>query len=235
MRLNPLIIVLGIIATGLVMLLINHDSGQTLGLKNDDFANLIYLLPLATLLGAGVLASREKLGQNLRFLGIWTLIGLVLITAYVYKDDGRNIASRVMAAIVPGETFTLTTSEGRQEVVLRKQRSGHFTINAEINGQSLPMLVDTGATQIALTFDDARRIGLDPSNLNFNREIMTANGVAMAATARIRQIVVGPIVRKNITVSIAERGRLGESLLGMNFLSTLSSIRIEPNEMRLTD
>ncbi len=232
---NRLTVILGIIAAGLVLLILNHDSGQTFGISNDDFGSLIYLLPLATLLGTGILASRENLGQNLKYLGIWALIALALVTAYLYRDDARDVGLRVAAELMPGSPFVLTTANGSDEVVIRKQRDGHFVVTAELNGNSLPMLVDTGASRIALSYEDAERIGINVQSLSFNQRILTANGATMAASTMLRDVAVGPIIRQDVAASVAQRGALAESLLGMNFLSTLSSIRMEPDEMRLTD
>lgn len=232
---NRLTLILGIIATGLVLLLINHNSGQTFGISNDDFARVIYLLPLAALIGTGILATRERLGQNIKYLGIWTLIALGLVTVYLYRNDARDAGMRIAAELMPGSPFVLTTVDGRQEVVIRKRQDGHFMLTAHIGQQPVTMLVDTGASQIALSYDDARRIGLDPDKRAFDQHILTANGPALAAKATVPQITIGPIVRKDVAVNIVPEGSLHESLLGMNFLSSLSSIRIEPDEMRLTD
>ncbi len=232
---NRLTVILGIIAAGLVLLILNHDSGQTFGMSNDQFGSLIYLLPLATLLGTGILASRENLGQNLKYLGIWALLALVLVTAYLYRNGARDVGMRVAAELMPGSPFVLTTTDGREEVIIRKRHNGHFVLTAELNGKAVPMLVDTGASRIALSYEDAERIGINVNALSFNQRILTANGATMAAPTVINDMAVGPIDRQNIAASVAQRGALAESLLGMNFLSTLSSIRMEPDEMRLTD
>ncbi len=232
---SRLTLFLGMIAAGLVLLIVNHNSGQTLGLPNNDFASLVYLLPLATLLGAGILASRERLGQNLKYLGIWTLLALALVTIYLYRDDARDMGTRLAAELMPGSPFVLTTANGGEEVVIRKRRNGHFFLTASLDGVSVPMLVDTGASRIALSYRDAERIGLKPETLSFSERIQTANGQTMAAPVNIPTVMIGPVVRRNVAASVTPEGAMGESLLGMNFLSSLSSIRIEPDEMRLVD
>ncbi|MCO6186246.1 TIGR02281 family clan AA aspartic protease [Rhizobium sp. L1K21] len=232
---NPLVLVLGILGGGLLLLIINHNGGQTFGMSNDDFADVVYLVPIAAIIGAGILASRERLGQNIKYLGIWTLIALVLVTAYLYRNDARDAGMRLAAELLPGNPFVLTTVDGRQEVVIRKRRDGHFMLVADIDNQPVTMLVDTGASQIALSYDDAKRIGLNPDQRTFDQHILTANGPALAAKATVPQIAIGPIVRKDVAVNIVPEGALHQSLLGMNFLSSLSSIRMEPDEMRLTD
>ncbi len=226
--LTGILIVLGI---GLALLIFNHDTGQTFGIDNDSFGRMLYLLPIAGLLGAGILAGRRgPAGEVLRNIAIWLLIVLGLVTAYLYRDDARNVAARVTAGLLPGTAVVMTTSEGGNEVIIHKTRGSHFQTNVSVEGKTLPMLVDTGASTVVLSYDDARAIGLNPQTLNFTVSVMTANGRAMAAPIRLDEIAIGPIVRKNIRAMVAEDGRLGESLLGMSFLSTLGSLQMQTDE-----
>ncbi|CDZ55330.1 TIGR02281 family clan AA aspartic protease [Neorhizobium galegae] len=231
--LTGILIVLGI---GLAFLIFNHDAGQTFGIDNDDFGQIIYLLPIAGLLAVGILAGRRgNAGEVLRNIALWLLIILGLVTAYLYRDDARNVAARVTAGLLPGTAVIATTSEGLNEVIIHKTRGSHFQTNVRVQGKVLPMLVDTGASTVVLSFDDARAIGLNPQSLDFSVTVMTANGRAMAAPVRLDEIAIGPIVRKNIRAMVAEDGRLGESLLGMSFLSTLGSLQMQTDELRLRD
>ncbi|MDR6818914.1 aspartyl protease family protein [Neorhizobium sp. 2083] len=231
--LTGILIVLGV---GLAFLIFNHDTGQTFGIDNDSFGRVIYLLPIAGLLATGILAGRRgHAGEVLRNLAIWLLIILGLVTAYLYRDDARNVAARVTAGLLPGTAVVMTTSEGGDEVVIHKTRGSHFQTNVSVEGKVLAMLVDTGASTVVLSYDDARRVGLNPQNLNFTVTVMTANGRAMAAPVRLDEVGIGPIVRKNIRAMVAEDGKLGESLLGMSFLSTLGSLQMQTDELRLRD
>ena len=230
-----LLLLLGMIAGGLLLLFINHSGGQSFGLRNEDFARLVYLLPLATLIGTGILASRRHLGRNLAFLLAWAAIAALIIGIYVYKDDATRIAHRMVAELVPGHPVVLTGLNGETEVLLRKTQDGHFTVNAKIDGHTVGMLVDTGATEVTLTWQDAKMIGIDPQALDYSVQVTTANGTAQTAPVQIKEIAIGPIVRRNVRASVAEKGKLDASLLGMNFLSTLSAVRMEPGEMRLMD
>lgn len=231
--LTGILIVLGI---GLAFLIFNHDTGQTFGIDNDSFGQIIYLLPIAGLLAAGILAGqRGRAGEVLRNLAIWLLIILGLMTAYLYRDDARNVAARVTAGLLPGTAVVVTTSEGGNEVIIHKAQGSHFQTNVSVQGKVLPMLVDTGASTVVLSYDDARKIGLNPQNLNFTVTVMTANGRALAAPVRLDEVAIGPIVRRNIRAMVAEDGRLGESLLGMSFLSTLGSLQMQTDELRLRD
>lgn len=228
-------VVLAILGFGLVVLVYNHDSGRSFGLANDEFGRLFRLLPIAAMLAVAILASRRSLGQSLRQMAIWVLIIMAFVTLYIYRGDLRGFSDRLLAGLMPGRAVVVTTSEGRQEVILHKMLGGHFEANVDIDGVSVPMLIDTGATTIALSFEDAVRVGIDPATLEFSRVIMTANGQARAAPIRLESVAVGPIMRENVGASVTEKGTLGESLLGMSFLSTLGSLQIQTDEMRLRD
>ncbi|MNL89545.1 hypothetical protein D3C87_2199310 [compost metagenome] len=64
---------------------------------------------------------------------------------------------------------------------------------------------------------------------------MTANGRARAARVTLAEVAIGPIVRHNVPASVAEDGKLDQSLLGMSFLSTLGSLQIQTDELRMRD
>lgn len=232
---TKLAIVLAILGVGLALLLLNHDSGQILGMTNEDFGNFIYLLPIAIMIGAGAIASRGQMGRNLTYLAIWAAVALVFVAIYVYQDDAKHVGSRVLAELMPGHSVVLTGLNGESEVVIRRTEGSHFAVNARIDGKRVGMLIDTGASQVTLTYEDAKRLGLKPETLKFSMPVTTANGTGQAAPVTIPELSIGPIVRKNIAATVAQEGRLDTSLLGMNFLSSLSAVRIQPNEMRLMD
>jgi aspartyl protease family protein len=216
--------------------LVNHGGGKTMGVDNDDFGRLIYLIPIAGLLGAGILAGRRSsLNTAFQQMAIWLVIIMGLIVAYLYRDDARAIAGRVTAGLVPGTAVVVETSDGSREVIIHKTRGGHFQTNVGIDGKVLGMLVDTGASAVVLSYDDARAVGLDPKTLSFSVTVATANGRAQAAPVRLDKVSIGPIVRHNVRAIVAEEGRLDESLLGMSFLSTLGSLQMQTDELRLRD
>jgi aspartyl protease family protein len=232
---NRLTLLLAILAIGLALLIFNHGSGQTFGMNNDDFGRLVALAALVTLLSAGILRSRQHFGQALRLVAIWALIALALVSAYAYRFELQSFGDRILAELLPGRAMVITDSEGQQEVVLHRRIDGHFQADAAVNGYEIGMLVDTGASTIALTYEDAEKIGLDPANLGYTVTVMTANGRALAAPVTLSEISIGPIERRNIRAVVTAKGNLDRSLLGMNFLSTLDSLQIRTDELRLRD
>lgn len=229
-----LLIALLIIGGGLAVLVYNHDAGRTFGFSNDQFGSLVSLTAIAAMIGAGLFAGgRGAMGQKLRQLSIWAAIILVLSAAWVYRNDARNAGYRVLSGLVPGKTFVVDNADGTPEVVLQKSLNGHFELTARVNGADIPMMVDTGASRVALSYEDALAAGFIPQNLTYSQRIVTANGEASAAPVLLTSVSIGPITRRDVPAMVAEPGKLGQSLLGMSFLGTLSSIQMQPDELRL--
>jgi len=102
-----------------------------------------------------------------------------------------------------------------------KSPDGHFWAEALVDGERVRFLVDTGATAVALTVDDAQRLGFNPSELNYNYKVMTAGGEARAAEIRLASISVGGARVDDVPAMVIEKG-LPASLLGMTYLGRLS-------------
>jgi aspartyl protease family protein len=97
------------------------------------------------------------------------------------------------------------------------------------------MMIDTGATTTVLTTADAERAGIDTSALNYQVPVSTANGQALAARIVLQDIGVGTISRRNVPALVASQDMLQQSLLGMNFIGTLSGFEIRGDRMMLRD
>jgi aspartyl protease family protein len=235
MRFGMFGVVIGVVIAGLAVLFINRDTGQSFGIDNDSFARMVALVPFALLLSAGIVASRGNLGQNLRFAAWWLVIALILVIGYLYRDDAMGVADRVFAGLVPGRAVVTTTGDGQSQIILQRGSNGHFATKVSINGVDVPMMVDTGASAIVLRAEDAAKLGIDPEKLNYGITVSTANGDALAAPVRLNDVAIGPIHRKDVRALVTQPGRLQSGLLGMSFLSTLDSVQMRGDELRLTD
>jgi aspartyl protease family protein len=231
-RLTIFLLILGI---GLAILVFNNGNDRIMGMETDDFGRMVYLLPIALMLSAGIWASRRNIGETMRNLMIWLVIILALATVYLYRQDLLGVGNRLLAGLVPGRAVVVTTSEGGSEIILHKLLNGHFEADVSVNGQTIQMLVDTGASMVALSHADAERIGIIPENLDYSMTVMTANGRTRAAPVTLDRVAIGPIVRTGVAASVAEDGKLDQSLLGMSFLETLGSMQMQTDELRLRD
>lgn len=228
-------LILAVIGVALVLLVFNDSTGSTLGIANDDFSRIVWLGLFAIVIGAGLLRSGRPLGDLARNLGGWAVIVLALVAGYQYRYELQDIASRVTAGLVPGSPLALGEADGRATVALDKGTNGHFQARISINGRPILAVVDTGATSTVLTSDDATAAGFNPAALSYTIPVATANGVANAATVRTDEIAIGGIVRRNMTVLVAAPGTLSQSLLGMNFIGSLSGFDVRGDRMILRD
>jgi clan AA aspartic protease (TIGR02281 family) len=118
------------------------------------------------------------------------------------------------------------------EHVIEAGPGGHYVIEASVNGAPVTFLVDTGASDIVLTLDDARRIGLQPSALDYTQRFATANGEVRGAPVVLRELRIGQLRLFNVDASV-NQAPLGISLLGMDFLEQLSSYEVERGRLIL--
>ncbi|RWK44487.1 TIGR02281 family clan AA aspartic protease [Mesorhizobium sp.] len=224
-----------VIGLGVVLLMLNDSAGSTFGVENYDFSRLVWLGALVALIGAGLLRSGRPLGTMARSLGAWAAIVLALIAGYQYRYELQDFASRVTAGLVPGSPLALGLEDGHATVTLDKAGNGHFEARVMVNGTPVRAVVDTGATSTVLTAQDAQAAGFNPAALEFTIPVSTANGMARAAAVRTDELAIGGIVRKDMPVMIAAPGTLGQSLLGMNFIGSLSGFDVRGDRMILRD
>ncbi|RWM78585.1 MAG: TIGR02281 family clan AA aspartic protease [Mesorhizobium sp.] len=224
-----------LIGVGAALLMLNDSAGSTFGVENYDFSRLIWLGALVALIGASLLRSGRPLGAMARNLGTWAVIVLALIAGYQYRYELQDFASRVTAGLVPGSPLALGLEDGHATVTLDKAGNGHFEARIMVNGTPVRAVVDTGATSTVLTAQDAQAAGFNPAVLNFTIPVSTANGMARAAAVRTDELAIGGIIRKDMPVMIAAPGMLGQSLLGMNFISSLSGFDVRGDRMILRD
>lgn len=139
-------------------------------------------------------------------------------------------AARAAAAKpVSGEPRSL---EG---VELRSDRSGHFAASLEINGRPVEALVDTGATIVMLTYEDAQRAGVFLRDRDFTMQMQTANGIAKAAPVTLERVSIGNITVRNVQAGVGEPGLLRTNLLGMSFLKRLNKFEIRSGTLILQE
>lgn len=207
------------------MLLVSNDTGMIAGLDATTFGYGAFLLALLVYLAGGLMGRYVGGGAAMvRDAVTWLALGLGLVTLYAYKNELTPIAARVVGELLPGTAMTVETSAGGlTEVKIRKRLNGHFTANVNVNGRSVSMIVDTGASSIVLTPNDAKKAGIDVDSLTYRVPVLTANGRTVAARVRLNDVAIGPLDRTKVEALVAQPGALSQSLLGMSFLNRLRS------------
>jgi aspartyl protease family protein len=112
---------------------------------------------------------------------------------------------------------------------------GHFRTEAEINGRAVDVMVDTGASLVALTYEDAASLGIFVNPAAFTDVAKTANGTARVAPITISRISVGDITVRNVPAVVSERGASERTLLGMSFLGRLSRVEMRGRTLVLQE
>ncbi len=104
-----------------------------------------------------------------------------------------------------------------------------------INGHGLGVMIDTGATSVALRFEDAARLGLHAEPEEFTVPIATANGSTRAARAILQEIRIGNIRVRNVEALIVPAKALTTNLMGMSFLKRLTKVQIAGSRLVLEE
>jgi aspartyl protease family protein len=191
--------------------------------------NLVYGLLLLSLLGGSVvLHFRARPGTALRQAAVWVGIGLVLVIGYSYRDEVAEVRARLSGELLPAQGRVI----GEDGIEFRARDDGHFHLEALVNGERVQFMVDTGASDVVLTRDDAMRIGIDPDALSFSQPYNTANGVAFGAPVRLEEIELGPIRLDDVAASV-NQAPMDRSLLGMSFLRRLSGYEVRGDRLTL--
>ncbi|SIQ41227.1 aspartyl protease family protein [Paracoccus thiocyanatus] len=187
----------------------------------EEFTRAAYLVLLLVAVGGFLVVElRARPGQTLRQAAAWGLIFLGAVALAGLWDDIRGAISP-QARVIEG---------GRIEVPVGND--GHYHLTAQVNGTPVRFVIDTGASSIALGPADAARIGIDPQALAYAGQARTANGVVETATVLLDSVVIGEI-RDSRVPALVLRADLGQSLMGMSYLSRFARVSIEGNRLIL--
>jgi aspartyl protease family protein len=125
-----------------------------------------------------------------------------------------------------------TAQPARHEMSFPADQHGHFVINAVVNGDDVRFVLDTGASDVVLGIDTAKRLGFDPATLAFSRQYQTANGLAAGAPIVLREIRIGTLSLYDVPATVV-RQPLPVALLGNSFLSRLSGHEVRDGRLTL--
>lgn len=187
-----------------------------------NYTQLTYLVILGSVIVLWfVVQNRASLGKLVQHALVWGLIFLGAVAVVGLWDDIRQTV-RPMQSVV---------SEDRIE--LPRAPDGHYYLTAEVDGVPVRFVVDTGASQIVLSRDDAERIGIDVGTLAYLGRAFTANGEVRTAPVRLDEVAVGPVRYADVR-AVVNAGEMGQSLMGMEYLQRFSSIEITGGKLVLT-
>jgi aspartyl protease family protein len=220
--------VLGV-ALSLAALIATNDQDAIANLLRHDIGSLVLKLAFVIFIGGLVLALfHERFSKAIEALLFWAVIGLLLVVTYTYRFELRDVADRVMAQLMPGHV----AGRGRNVEVVRNH-SGDFAVGTHVNGASVAMVLDTGASSVVLTQDAAKAAGLPIEVLTYTVNVDTANGRTRAAPVTLDRLAVGGLTERAVPALVAMPGQLKNNLLGMTFLNRLESWEVRGDRLRM--
>ncbi|MFY2826292.1 retropepsin-like aspartic protease family protein [Ruegeria sp. MALMAid1280] len=192
-------------------------------MDGDNIGRVVYLVVLGTAVVAWFISqNRQSLNKTLQQAMAWVFIFIGAIAAVGLWGDIRSTMGPVPQMTVTGETIEVP-----------RAYDGHYYLSVLVNGEPITFLVDTGASQIVFSEQDARRIGVDPDQLNYLGRASTANGEVRTAPIRLDTLELGPITDRGVAAWVNE-GDLRQSLLGMDYLHRFSSIQFTDGRLILS-
>jgi aspartyl protease family protein len=188
--------------------------------------HVLYLVLAIVLVLSSLVGSQITAGKAVRYGLIWVAIFAGIFTLVVFRGEFGALGTRLKSELtgsaeplVSGETLRLT-----------KRDDGHFWIDAKVNGAPVRFLVDSGATTTTISAATAEQAGLEAGMRGDVSE--TANGTIFMPRVTASLVEIGGIRRSDLSVNINPAGET--SVLGMNFLSSLSSWGVQGDVMVLT-
>lgn len=190
----------------------------------------IFLIILLVFLLYALFRGRTLAGiiQHMKTWLIWALIFALLIVGYAYRHEMDGFKQRVLGVLIPSYQWT---EEG--EIILSRHADSHFYVKATVNdGATIKFLIDTGATSVALSRSDARKMGFNLNKLEYTQKSSTASGTAYSAPVKIKKLVIGNKVIYNVRAHVSSGG-LDVSLLGMSVIDDFSDFRFTKDSLIL--
>jgi len=187
-----------------------------------ETGRLIYLALLGgAIIGYAIVSGRYRLGEFFRHAAMWALIFVGTIAAFgLWNDIRRDVAPR-QSVMETGQ------------IEVPRRADGHYYLTLEVNGTPVEFVVDTGATGVVLSHDDAQAAGIDLDSLRYLGTANTANGAVRTARVVLDEVALGPITDSRVGAFVTD-GDLSGSLLGMSYLQRFAKIEIEGNRLILT-
>ncbi|MBV8652956.1 MAG: TIGR02281 family clan AA aspartic protease [Alphaproteobacteria bacterium] len=163
-----------------------------------------------------------------RIVLLWGVIGVACVVAWnnraiLLPREAPAAASAPPRPVAPKPVADNTLS-------FRADNRGHVMLEAAINGAPVRFMVDTGASFVTLTPEDASAAGLGSADLHFTNSVSTANGQIRVAPVKLRELRLGQLVMEDVDAVVVD-SPMNVSLLGMSFLKRLNGYEMRDGAM----
>jgi aspartyl protease family protein len=162
-----------------------------------------------------------------RILLVMAVLAATAGAVVAYGDRGQ--IARAKSTV----TDLLQKHTSVRAVQIARGQTGEFALQAKINGVTAPMVIDTGATSVVLTYETAKAIGLPLQLLEYDVDVQTAGGHTKAARLTLDRLAVGRLVERSVPALVVPHGQMKTNLLGMSFLDRLESWEVHSDSLVL--
>ena len=177
-----------------------------------------------------IYVRRGRLTYFIKNMILWLIIFFVIIAFYAFRFELKYSGERILAVLIPSYSFTNASGQ----LVISRSSDTHFYVNGLTpNNSKITFLVDTGASDIALTKDDAKKLGVNVGDLKYTQKYNTANGVSYSAPVRIDKLTIGEKTFYNLEAHVSSGG-LDISLLGMSIIGKFNDFKITKDMLILS-
>jgi aspartyl protease family protein len=190
---------------------------------NDNAPYIVFYSVAIVFVASALIGRRLPLGKTVKMLAIWVAIFAVFFVLFAFRSELSGVGERLRA-----EATGNPIVQGKQ-VRIPIADDGHFWVDAKLNGHNVRFMVDSGASITTVSSDEAKAAGM---TIGTEKAVVnTANGSTLVTKGWADTLQVGTIEKKEFSVDISDQE--GVNLLGMNFLSSLRSWRVEGNYLVL--
>ena len=162
---------------------------------------------------------------------------ILLVLALLLATAGAVVAygdpTRIARAKSTVSDLLRPRTASIRAVQISRAQGGEFALQAKINGVSTPMVIDTGATSVVLTYETAKAAGLPLEVLEYDVDLETASGHTKAARLTLDRLAIGKLVERSVPALVVPHGQMKTNLLGMSFLDRLESWEVRADSLML--
>lgn len=161
------------------------------------------------------------------------LTGVVTAVTFLLSISDPVAFANIKGSITRVAENPFHSKSSSRSVEISRSDRGDFALKAKVNGVIAPMVIDTGATSVVLTYETAKAAGLPLELLDYNVDVETAGGRVRAARLTLDRLSIGKLVERSVPALVVPRGQLKSNLLGMSFLNRLESWEVRADRLML--
>jgi aspartyl protease family protein len=161
------------------------------------------------------------------------VLALVVLAATAGAVVAYGDPTRIARAKSAVSDLLRPQTASTRAVQISRSQAGDFALQVKINGVSAPMVIDTGATSVVLTYETAKAVGLPLELLEYDVDLETAGGHTKAARLTLDRLAIGKLVERSVPALVVSHGQMKTNLLGMSFLNRLESWEVHADSLML--